>query len=33
MQVSDQIIEVLNYLGEKLGVTIDWTSENVLPYV
>lgn len=33
MQISDQIIEVLNYLGEKLGVTIDWTSENVLPYV
>lgn len=33
MQVSDQIIEVLNYLGEKLGVTIDWTSENVLPYI
>lgn len=33
MQVSDQIIDVLNYLGEKLGVTIDWTSENVLPYV
>lgn len=33
MQVSDQIIEVLNYLGEKLGLTIDWTSENVLPYV
>ena len=33
MQVSDQIIEVLNYLSEKLGVTIDWTSENVLPYV
>ena len=33
MEVSDQIIEVLNYLGEKLGVTIDWTSENVWPYV
>lgn len=33
MQVSNQIIEVLNYLGEKLGVTIDWTSENVFPYI
>lgn len=33
MQISDQIIEVLNYLGEKLGVSIDWTSENVWPYV
>lgn len=33
MQVSDEIIKVLEYLGEKLGVTIDWTSNNVLPYV
>ena len=33
MQVSDQIIEVLDYIGNKLGFTIDWTSENVLPYV
>lgn len=33
MEVSDQIIQVLNYLGEKLGVSIDWTSENVIPYV
>lgn len=33
MQVSDQIIQVLDYIGKKLGLTIDWTSENVLPYV
>lgn len=33
MQVSEQIIQVLNYLGEKLGVTMNWTSENVLPYI
>lgn len=33
MQVSDQIIEVLDYICKKLGLTIDWTSENVLPYV
>lgn len=33
MVVSDQIIEVLDYLGKKLGVTIDWTGTNVLPYV
>ena len=32
MKVSEQIIEVLNYLGEKIGVTIDWTAENVVPY-
>lgn len=33
MVVSDQIIEVLDYLGKKLGVAIDWTGTNVLPYV
>ena len=33
MKTSDQIIEVLDYLGEKLGVSIDWTSENILPYI
>ena len=33
MQVSDEMIKVLEYLCEKIGVTIDWTSGNVLPYV
>lgn len=33
MTVSDQIIEVLDALCEKFGVAIDWTSDNVLPYV
>lgn len=33
MQISDQIIEVLDYLCEKLGITVDWTSANVLPYL
>lgn len=33
MKVSDQIIEVLNYLCEKIGFTIDWTADNVFPYV
>lgn len=32
MEMSE-IIEVLDYLGEKVGVTIDWTSDNVLPYL
>jgi len=31
--VSNQIIEVLNYLGEKFGIVIDWSSQNVLPYI
>lgn len=33
MKVSEQIIEVLEYLGEKFGVAIDWSSDNVLPMV
>lgn len=32
MQVSDEIIKVLDYLGQKIGMTIDWSSNNVLPY-
>ena len=31
--MSEQIIEVLEYLGEKLGIAIDWTTENIMPYV
>ena len=33
MNVSDQIIQVLDALCEKFGFVIDWTSENVLPYL
>lgn len=31
--VNNQIIEVLNALCEKFGIAIDWTSQNVMPYV
>ena len=33
MNVSDQIISVINALCEKFGIAIDWTSETVIPYV
>lgn len=33
MSVSSQIIEVLDDLCHKFGVAIDWTSENVMPYL
>ena len=33
MTVSEQIIQVLNVLCAKFGLVIDWTSENVIPYV
>lgn len=31
--MSDQIIKLLEYMGDKVGVAIDWTQENVMPYV
>ena len=31
--MSTEIINVLNYIGEKLGIAIDWTSENIWPQV
>ena len=33
MSVSDQIIAVINDLCAKFGVAIDWTAENVMPYI
>ena len=33
MEASQQIIEVLDYLCKKLGIVIDWSSDNVLPYL
>lgn len=33
MQVSDQIIAVLDNLCEKFGLAIDWTSETILPHI
>lgn len=33
MKFSQEIINVLNYLGQKFGIAIDWTSENVVPYL
>ena len=31
--MSQEIINVLNYLGEQLGIVIDWSSENIWPQV
>lgn len=33
MDISSEIIEVLDHLSEKFGVVINWSSENVMPYV
>lgn len=29
--MDNKVIEVLDYMGEKLGIAIDWTVENVMP--
>ena len=33
MSFSKEIIEVFDYIGEKLGIAIDWTSANAVPYI
>lgn len=31
--MSEQVIAVINAICEKFGVAIDWTQDNVLPYL
>lgn len=31
--MSEEIIKILDDLGERFGIAIDWTSQNVLPYL
>ena len=33
MNVSEQIINVLDNLCQKFGMAVDWTSANVIPYL
>ena len=33
MEFSKEIIEVFEYLGNQMGIAVDWTSENVMPYI
>lgn len=33
MEVSDQIIKVLDKIAEQIGLAVDWTQENIIPYV
>jgi hypothetical protein len=33
MTVSEQIIHVLDALCEKFGLVVDWTSDNIIPYI
>ena len=31
--MSKEIVEIFDYIGEKLGIAIDWTQENIIPYL
>lgn len=33
MTVSSQIIEVFNEICNKFGIVIDWSADNILPYL
>lgn len=33
MNVSDQIIKVLDDICRRFGIAIDWTNENIIPYL
>ena len=30
---SSEVIKILDELAQRLGIVIDWTSENVMPYL
>lgn len=32
-QISDEIIKVLDALCDKFGIAVDWSSQNILPYI
>ena len=31
--MSDEIIKLLDDLGQRFGIAIDWSSQNVMPYL
>ena len=33
MEVSQQVIEVLDFIGQKIGVAFDWTQSNIIPQI
>lgn len=33
MEFSNEIIKILDDLCRRIGVTIDWSKENIVPYV
>ena len=33
MDWSDQVIKILDNLGQKFGIAIDWSKQNIVPYI
>lgn len=33
MKLSEEVIAILDNVCAKFGVAVDWTSENVVPYL
>lgn len=31
--MSDEIIKILNALAEKFGIMVDWSQQNIQPYL
>ena len=31
--MSEEIIKVLDELGKRLGIAIDWSNQNIMPYL
>lgn len=31
--MSEEIIKVLNELGKRFGIVIDWSNQNIIPYL
>lgn len=33
MSFSDNFIRIMDAIGDRLGIAIDWTSQNMMPYI
>ena len=33
MNISNEIITILDDLGKRIGVAIDWSNQNITPYI
>lgn len=31
--MGDEVVKVLNALCEKFGIAMDWSSQNIVPYI